>query len=84
MQDPQHVKNFPGAFKGRQKSASQRRQQQREELAGLLDFVERRACLDRGQISAALRVQTPRLWLEYARNRCASCAAACTLCPRRA
>ena len=69
MQDPQRVRNFPRAFKGKVKSASQRRQQQREELAGLLGFAESNACLDSRQITAALRVQNPQLWMEYAQNR---------------
>lgn len=69
MQDPQHVKNFPRAFRGKTKTASQRRKQQAEELAGLLDFAESHACLDRRQTTAALRIQNPRLWLEYAQSR---------------
>ena len=69
VQDPQRVRNFPRAFKGKVKSASQRRQQQREELAGLLGFAESNACLDSRQITAALRVQNPQLWMEYAQNR---------------
>ena len=59
VQDPQHVRNFPRAFKGKVKSASQRRQQQREELAGLLRFAESNACLDSRQITAVLRIQNP-------------------------
>ena len=69
VQDPQRVRNFPRAFKGKVKSASQRRQQQHEELAGLLGFAESNACLDSRQITAALRVQNPQLWIEYAQNR---------------
>ena len=39
-------------------------------LAGLLGFVEHHACLDRRQITAVLRIQNPRLWMEYAHERC--------------
>ena len=52
------------------KSTAQRRKQRAEELAGLLGVVEHHACLDRRQITAALRIQNPRLWMEYARDRC--------------
>ncbi len=73
VQDPQQVKNFPRSFRGKVRSATQRRKQRAEEVMGLMQFAESHACLDLRQITAALRIQNPRLWLEYTQNRCASC-----------
>lgn len=73
VQDPQQVKNFPRAFRGKVRSNTQRRKQRAEEVMGLLEFAESHACLDRRQITAALRIQNPRLWREYTGNRCAAC-----------
>ena len=72
VQDPQQVKNFPRAFRGKVRSSTQRRKQRAEEVMGLLQFAESHACLDRRQMTAALRIQNPRLWLEYTQNRCAA------------
>ncbi len=73
MQDPQQVKDFPRAFRGKVRSVTQRRKQRAEEVMGLLEFAESHACLHRLQVTAALRIQNPRLWLEYTQNRSASC-----------
>lgn len=67
------MRNFPRAFRGKVRSDTQRRKQRAEEVVGLLDFAKSHSCLQRRQITAALRIQNPRLWLEYTQNRCAAC-----------
>ena len=73
VQDPQQVGNFPRSFREKVRSSAQRRKQRTDEVTGLLEFAESHACLQRRQITAALRIQNPRLWLEYTQYRRAAC-----------